>query len=145
MLAVPECADSSSSPVSHSYPSVFTAGNRFLVMQPFGYVVPSIYWSLSCSPCASSAKQRSSRQLMGQPERFSIISVTHCTSFTFSLPSFKHKETQKVEVILIWWNFGNTYYVMLHCITKAKELVPQINKCSSRPTSLCFSKGMSSW
>lgn len=42
MLAVPECADSGSSPVSHGYPHCFTPGSRFLMVQPFGYVEHSL-------------------------------------------------------------------------------------------------------
>lgn len=137
MLAVPECAVSSSSPVSHSYPTVL------YLEADFSWC---ILWSLSCSPCASSAKQRSSRYLMRQAKRFSIISVTHCTSFTFSLPSFKDRDSKgrNLPYRVEFWEHM-LCHVPFYNQSRGDVLVTWINMCSSSAASLCFSQGLSSW
>lgn len=49
------------------------------------------------------------------------LHIIHIFTSIIQTQKVEHS-TQKVEIFLIGWNFGIIFYVMLHFITKAKEM-----------------------
>lgn len=120
----------------------FTPGSRFLVMQPFGNVVPSILWSFRVVPplCLLSKAEEPHEETWEVLNYFChSLHIIHI--FSSIIQTQRDSKGKNLPYRVEFWKH------MLHFITKSQGnvLITGINKCSSSLASLCFSKGLSSW